>query len=266
VPANTVDDNPTALQAIHASIENLTKVLGSVFIACLLEQLIFVPFGINLGLPRSSGQGFLYEMVQKAQKTKRRGRPRAYEPEVALQRALEAFWKRGYSGTTLDDLAAATGMNRPSLYAGFGDKRAIYVKALEHYWERGLRGMRGALTGERPLQEGLRSVYEGALSIYFSDGRARGCFAMGTATAEVVEDPQIRAVFMRGMTAIDECFEARFRLARDNGELPSDADPETLAGLASAILSKLAIRARSGTPRAELWDFVGKAVDKICAG
>jgi TetR/AcrR family transcriptional regulator, copper-responsive repressor len=205
-------------------------------------------------------------MVQNSQKVKRRGRPRAYEPEVALQRALEAFWKRGYSGTTLDDLAAATGMNRPSLYAGFGDKRAIYVKALEHYWERGLRAMRGALSQERPLQAGLRSVYEGALSIYFSgDGRPRGCFAMGTATTEVVEDPQIRAVFMRGMRSIDHCFEERFRRARDDDELPPDADPETLAGLASAILSKLAIRARSGTPRAELWDFARKAVDLICS-
>jgi len=205
-------------------------------------------------------------MVQNSQKAKRRGRPRAYEPEAALQRAMEAFWKRGYSGTTLDDLADATGMNRPSLYAGFGDKRAIYVKALEHYWERGLRGMRGALSEERPLQEGLRSVYEGALSIYFSgDGRPRGCFAMGTATAEVVEDPQIRAAFTRGMRSIDDCFEARFRLARDNEELPPDADPATLAGLASAILSKLAIRARSGSPRAELWDFAQKAVDKICS-
>lgn len=205
-------------------------------------------------------------MVQNAIKTKRRGRPRAYEPQVALQRALEAFWKRGYSGTTLDDLAAATGMNRPSLYAGFGDKRAIYVKALEHYWERGLKGMRAALSQERPLQEGLRSVYEGALSIYFSgDGRPRGCFAMGTATTEVVEDPQIRAVFMRGMRSIDQCFEERFRLARENGELPRDADLETLAGLASAILSKLAIRARSGTPRAELWAFAQKAVEMICS-
>jgi AcrR family transcriptional regulator len=179
---------------------------------------------------------------------------------------MEAFWKRGYSGTTLDDLAAATGMNRPSLYAGFGDKREIYLKALEYYWERGLRAMRGALSEERSLQEGLRSVFEGALSIYFSgDGRPRGCFAMGTATTEVVEDPQIRALFTRGMRSIDDCFETRFRLARDKGELASDADCETLAGLASAILSKLAIRARSGTPRAELSGFARKAVDKICA-
>ena len=71
-------------------------------------------------------------MVQKGE-SKRRGRPRSYDPEQALQQIMEAFWKTGYSGTSLDDLSAATGLNRPSLYAAFGDKRAIYLKALAHY-------------------------------------------------------------------------------------------------------------------------------------
>src|SRR2546423_14715860 len=75
-------------------------------------------------------------MVQKRSKEperKLRGRPRAYDPQVALARAAEVFWKAGYAGTSLDDLVAATGMNRPSLYAAFGDKRALYLKTLEHY-------------------------------------------------------------------------------------------------------------------------------------
>ena len=204
-------------------------------------------------------------MVQNSLEPKRRGRPRAYDPEVALQRALETFWKSGYSGTSLDDLAAATGMNRPSLYAGFGDKRAIYLKALELYWQRNYKAMRNALAPERPLREALHSVFEGALAIYFSgSGRPRGCFAFGTATTEVVEDPLIRAAFIRGTRALDECFEARFRLARDNGEISVDADPETMAGLAAAVLSRLAIRARAGTPRPELADFARKAVATIC--
>jgi len=74
-------------------------------------------------------------MVQKKETDapKRRGRPRAYDPETALARAAATFWKAGYAGTSLDDLAAATGMNRPSLYAAFGDKRELYLKTLEHY-------------------------------------------------------------------------------------------------------------------------------------
>ena len=73
---------------------------------------------------------------QKAE-PKRRGRPRAYDPQAALARAAETFWKAGYAGTSLDDLVAATGMNRPSLYAAFGDKRDLYLKTLEHYRDEG---------------------------------------------------------------------------------------------------------------------------------
>jgi len=204
-------------------------------------------------------------MVQKALGPKRRGRPRAYDPEIALQRVIETFWKTGYSGTSLDDLSAATGMNRPSLYAGFGDKQTLYLKSLERYWERGFKAMREALAHDRPLPEGLMRVYEGALSIYFSGGaRPRGCFAIGTATTEAVEDPMIRSALARGLRVLDECFEARFRAARDNGELPVGSDPATLAGLASAVLARLAIRARAGTPRAELAEFARKAVSTIC--
>ena len=74
-------------------------------------------------------------MVQKSGGTapRQRGRPREYDPDDALRRALEVFWKTGYSGTSLDAIAAATGMNRPSLYAAFGDKHALYLKALAHY-------------------------------------------------------------------------------------------------------------------------------------
>ena len=193
-------------------------------------------------------------------------RPRADHPQMALERVVEAFWKTGYSGTSLDDLSAATGMNRPSLYAGFGDKQALYLKSLELYWERGLKGMRAALAHDRPLAEGLMRVYEGALAIYFpTNGRARGCFAVGTATTEAVQDPTIRAALARGLRVLDECFEARFRAARDTGELSNDVDVATLAGLASAVLSRLAIRARAGTPRAELAEFARKAVSTICA-
>jgi AcrR family transcriptional regulator len=205
-------------------------------------------------------------MVQKLSEAKPRGRPRAYDPEIALERAIETFWKAGYSATSLDDLSAAMGMNRPSLYAAFGDKRTLYLRALELYWERGFKAMRGTLVPERPLAEVLMRVYQGALSIYFaSDGRARGCFAMGTATTEAVADPLIRATLARGLKGVDECFEARFRAARDSGEISSDADPPTLAGLASAVLSRLAVRARAGTPRAELLEFSRSAVAMICA-
>src|SRR6185503_5597935 len=77
----------------------------------------------------------LFRMVQKYEREPKRprGRPRAYDADEALRQARNTFWKKGYSATTLDDLSEATGMNRPSLYGAFGDKRALYLATLERY-------------------------------------------------------------------------------------------------------------------------------------
>lgn len=165
----------------------------------------------------------IFEMVQKTSRAaaRPRGRPRAYDPETALARATEAFWKSGYAATSLDELAAATGMNRPSLYMAFGDKQALYLQALERYWTRGLERMREMLACDRPLPEALLRVYQAALDIYFpGNGPPRGCFAIGTATTAAVDDPLIRAVFAQGLRKLDEGFAARIRADRESGELP----------------------------------------------
>jgi AcrR family transcriptional regulator len=206
-------------------------------------------------------------MVQnKDAELRRRGRPRAYDPQVALQRATERFWRSGYASTSLDEICAATCMNRPSLYAAFGDKHTLYLKALERYWQFSLVAMREALAdGEEALNVALMRVYDGQLSIYFSeDGLPLGCFAIGTATTEAVEDPGIRSALAAGLRALDAGFEARFRKARESGGLKDDADPAALAVLAAATLHTIAIRARAGIPRAELREIARKAVGVIC--
>jgi AcrR family transcriptional regulator len=206
-------------------------------------------------------------MVQnKEAEPRRRGRPRAYDPPAALQRAMDCFWRSGYSGTSLDEICAATGMNRPSLYAAFGDKHMLYLRALDRYWQFSLATIRDALADrERPLAEVLMRAYDAKLSIYFSgDDGARGCFAIGTATTEAVEDPEIRSALADEFRTLDADFEARIRTAHERGELRGDADPAALAVLASATLHTIAIRARAGVPRAELREIARKAVSVIC--
>ena len=196
---------------------------------------------------------------------RRRGRPRAYDPQAALRRATDTFWKAGYSATSLDDISAATGMNRPSLYAAFGDKRALYLEALAHYWQSTLAATREALADDRPLDEALMRAYDAALSIYFPEGHSpRGCFVVGTAVTEALEDAEIRKSLAEGLGAMDADFEARFRTAREKGALKGDADPAALAILASATMQTIAIRARAGVPRAELRELARKAVTIIC--
>ena len=102
-------------------------------------------------------------MVQK--ESARRGRPRSYDPDIALANAMAVFWHAGYSGTSLDDITAGTGMNRPSLYGAFGDKRALYLHPLERYRALGRAAFAAALSPDRPLREALRQVYDTALTV-----------------------------------------------------------------------------------------------------
>lgn len=206
-------------------------------------------------------------MVQKTVSSvpRPRGRPRQYDPEAALRRATEAFWKTGYAGTSLDALAAATGMNRPSLYAAFGDKHRLYLAALARYWALGRAAMEEALDEKRPLRQGLMRVYALALSLYFpAKGRPRGCFGIGTAAAEAVADAEIRTLFADGLRRFDAIFAARLRAAQKAGELRADADPAALAALAGAVLHSLALRARAGMKRADLEEMARNAVKAIC--
>src|SRR6185503_21291753 len=98
---------------------------------------------------------------------RRRGRPRSYDPDLALERATEVFWDAGYAASSLDALSAAMDMNRPSLYGAFGDKETLYLTTLERYRDEGLREMREALDPQRPLRDGLAAVYARSLDIYY---------------------------------------------------------------------------------------------------
>ena len=203
-------------------------------------------------------------MVQKKEnEPKRRGRPRAYDPRQALARAADTFWKAGYAGTSLDDLSDATGMNRPSLYAAFGDKRDLYLKTLEHYREESRGLARAALADDPPLRVFLKRFYDKALELYLDDG-PRGCYSIGTAATVAAVDDQVRAFLADSMRSTDSFLKHRIEKAKQRGELARDADPAALAYLASGTLHTLAVRARAGLSRKELDALADAAIGVIC--
>src|SRR5437868_10582703 len=163
---------------------------------------------------------------------KRRGRPRAYHPDIALGKALDLFRKDGFAATSLDDLSAATGMNRPSLYGAFGDKRELFIKSYRRYLDDARIAMGGIFRNDLPIRPRLDRIYAVALDTYLSgESGPRGCFTVMTAASEAVHDPDIRAMVMEGLTGLDKAFAACFRLAKEKGELPESADPVVLAQL-----------------------------------
>jgi AcrR family transcriptional regulator len=212
-------------------------------------------------------------MVQKKKKLpppandepKRRGRPRAYQPDIALGKALELFRKGGFAATSLDDLSTATGMNRPSLYGAFGDKRELYIKSYQRYRDDARTAMVEIFSEEMPVRKRLQRIFAIALDIYLEGESPRGCFTVMTAASEAVADPGIRAMVLEGFVELDTAFASCFRTAKEKGEISATSDPLVLAQLASATLHTVAIRARAGVARKELEAIVKGALDVMLA-
>lgn len=209
-------------------------------------------------------------MVQKsedpAKKAPRpRGRPRSFDAGTTLAQATLAFWQRGYASTSMDDLSAATGLNRPSLYGAFGDKHQLYLQALRLYTEQSNAAIAAAFN-DRPLRDGLLRVYELALQLYYpADAAARGCLLIGTAATEAPRDEAIRQQLGDSLRGFNAAFEARLQQAVDSGELPAGSDIAMRAQLASAVLHSMALRARAGDAREDVAAFATASLHFICA-
>jgi TetR/AcrR family transcriptional regulator, copper-responsive repressor len=200
--------------------------------------------------------------VETPPEPRKRGRPRAYEPDVALGQALNLFRQGGFAATSLDDLSAATGMNRPSLYGAFGDKRELYIKSYQRYRDDARAATIEIFREEMPIRQRLERIYGVALDIYLGGASGpTGCFTVMTAGSEAVADPDIRAMVLDALADLDKAFASCFRRAKEKGELAADADPAVLGQLASAALHTLAVRSRAGVPRKELEAIMRGALD-----
>lgn len=200
-------------------------------------------------------------MVQK--EARPRGRPRSFDPDEVLDKARAVFWNLGYAATSLDDLAAATGLNRPSLYAAFGDKHALYLAALDRSAREGIASLSGALQVEAPLRAILWTIFERTIEIYRSGELGqRGCFLVGTAVTQAVDDPDARERLAAFVADTDRLFTERFQRQRD--QLAAGVTPAAAGAMASATFHTLAIRARTGADVAAMQAVGRAAVDLIC--
>ena len=175
-----------------------------------------------------------------------RGRPKRVDEHKVLAEVLNVFWQKGYSGASLGDLAVAAKVSRPSLYEALGDKRVMYVAALDTVIDLLEASLAATLSAERPLREELSSFFSQSIALYCSGTQPRGCPIMCTAPAEALEEPLAQAALARAIGILDRAFEERFQAAKSAGEIVDTADPHFLALQATALLQSLALRARSG--------------------
>lgn len=180
-----------------------------------------------------------------------KGRPRAFDPETALDQALQLFWRQGYEGTSLSDLTGSMGINRPSLYAAFGNKEALFRKVLQRYAGDRTSYVRKAL--EQPkARKVVEHLLRGATDLRIGGSDPRGCLAVQGALACGNDADCVRreltAFREAGVTAIRK----RFERAKAEGDLRAGAKPADLARLMATYLHGLAVQAAGGASPQEL--------------
>ena len=202
-------------------------------------------------------------MVQKSSAAPARGRPRSFDTDQVLARVRDTFWKYGYSGTSMDQLSAATGLHKPSLYGAFGDKKALYLAALDNYLAE-VRAEFAEAFAVPNLFESLYQVSECSIDKFLRGTDAgTGCFMMSTAMPEAAKDPDISRVVRESMESLERAFLRRFERAIDEGEIPASVDPKVLTMILVANHYEMSGRARTGYSRAELRTLADRAQDLV---
>jgi AcrR family transcriptional regulator len=179
------------------------------------------------------------------------GRARQFDVDTALDRALDVFWTRGYEGATLPELTRAMGINRPSLYAAFGNKEQLFRKALDRYQTGPMSFLTEAL--RKPTARGVvDAIFSGFIGMQRDRDKARGCLVVSGALACSEEAETVRGELAQMRQAIVKKLRERFNRAVLDGDLPAKTDCATLARYIATVLGGLAVQAASGTSEKEL--------------
>ncbi|GAB2623172.1 TetR/AcrR family transcriptional regulator [Pseudactinotalea suaedae] len=184
------------------------------------------------------------------------GRPRAFEPEVALDAAVETFWRHGYEAAGLAELTEAMGISRPALYRFFGDKTQLFRTALERYIERNMGYVENALAMPT-AREVAEAFLTGNAEAVTAPGRPPGCLSV---QAMVTDEADVFSLLAENRRAIQGRLTDRFRRAIDDRDLPPDEDAEELARFLITLTTGFAIRAADGEPRHALLALAHRAV------
>lgn len=180
-----------------------------------------------------------------------RGRPRAFDRDAALEAAMQVFWRKGYTATSLADLCAAMGVNPPSLYAAFGSKEALYEQALARYAQQAVPAIWGRLDTLPTAREAVESVLSASAANLAFGGRPPGCMVALSSVGQEGE-PRLGALVRDGRADGVRRVEARLVRAVAEGELPGGLDLPAIARFYSCVVQGMSILARDGAERADL--------------
>lgn len=173
------------------------------------------------------------------------GRPRAFDMDAALEKALEVFWRKGYDGTSLSDLTEAMGINKPSLYAAFGNKEQLFLKAIELYESRPCSFFLPALEKPTAYQVAEHMLHGAAMNMADSS-HPQGCVVVQGALSCSEAAASVKEALINRRVEGEQKLKVRFDQAKTDGDLPPDTDTGVLARYLLTVLQGMAIQANNG--------------------
>ncbi|AKU93972.1 Transcriptional regulator, TetR family [Labilithrix luteola] len=180
------------------------------------------------------------------------GRPREFDRDEALKKAQEAFWTRGYEGTSMADLVSALGLASARIYAAFGSKEDLFREAVERYEAEEGSFVARALA-EEPLALGaIERILRDAVDVYTRPGRPHGCMVVSAATSCAVENDPVREWLSQRRKIQTTAITDRLKRAVRDGELESGTDTQVLGDYVTSVMHGLSVQARDGVSKKRL--------------
>lgn len=178
-------------------------------------------------------------------------RPITFDEAVALDAAIECFWQHGYRASSVRDLASSMGICGTSLYNSFGNKRALFIKALERYLDRSVRARIGRLQALPPKQA-IGAFFDEIIERSLADRARRGCLLINSALEIAPHDRKLGAEIAQRLEEIESFFRDEIAAGRADGSIPKQVDADNVARLLLGVLLGLRVLARSRPERALL--------------
>ncbi|HYC36998.1 MAG TPA: TetR/AcrR family transcriptional regulator [Usitatibacter sp.] len=188
----------------------------------------------------------------------RRGRPRSFDRDAALDAAMAVFWEKGYEAASISDLTAAMGINPPSLYAAFGDKEQLFLAAVERY--QSARGESCPYCDEPTARAAIERLLQYMARELTEAGHPRGCMMMMAAATAANASPRLQRVLADKRAQARERMRARIRKGVREGDVPPGTDATALADFYATIITGMSQQARDGASRKSLLATAAQAM------
>ena len=191
-----------------------------------------------------------------------RGRPRNFDPDTALDRALEVFWQHGFQAASLADLTSAMGLSKPSLYAAFGDKESLYLKVLERYVALQIEQHTAIFDSEPDARQALEKFLRTMATLLADPTPPCGCLIVnGMADCGLASTPPaIEQALRKAVQRSEARLHRQFVRAQRDGQLAAQINASDLAAFFTSLLAGLAVIAKSGAKRAKLDAVISAAM------